>query len=352
MKIPIIDLSRRHAVIGAEAEERVLEVLRSGRLIGGPVVAEAEAMAAQLFNRTHGLGVNSGTDALIIALQTVGVRPGDEVIIPALSFFATAGAVSALGAVPVFVDVLPNATIDPNKAKEAITSKTRAIVPVHLYGNMASAPACDIPIVDDAAQGVGGTPARSIGHLSAVSTYPTKTWGGAGDGGFIVGSDEILMNRARSLANHGMIGIPNHHVHYDGAIGRNTRLDPVQAAVLLAQKQHLQGWILKRQENARWYDDALPSGVTPLPRTEGSPVHQYIVQTGNRDLVLAKLNQAGVGAAVYYPKPMNQQPAFAVSATTPMADEISKRIIALPVNEHLRDDERTTIMNALHDAVR
>ena len=122
MKIPIIDLSRRHAVIGAEAEKRVLEVLRSGRLIGGPVVAEAEAMAAQLFNRTHGLGVNSGTDALIIALQAVGVRPGDEVIIPALSFFATAGAVAALGAVPIFVDVLPNATIDPNKAKEAMTS--------------------------------------------------------------------------------------------------------------------------------------------------------------------------------------------------------------------------------------
>ena len=153
MKIPIIDLSRRHAVIGADAEKRVLAVLRSGRLIGGPVVAEVEKMAADLFKRDHGLGVNSGTDALIIALQAVGVRHGDEVIIPALSFFATAGAVASLGAIPIFVDVLPDATMDTRKAENAITSKTRAIVPVHLYGNMASAPDCDIPIVDDAAQG-------------------------------------------------------------------------------------------------------------------------------------------------------------------------------------------------------
>ena len=352
MKIPIIDLSRRHAVIDADAEERVLTVLRSGRLIGGPVVAEVEDMAAALFQRTYGLGVNSGTDALIIALQTVGVRPGDEVIIPALSFFATAGAVATLGAKPIFVDVLSDATLDPQAAKDAITSKTRAIVPVHLYGNMAEAPACDIPIVDDAAQGVGGTPARSIGQLSAVSTYPTKTWGAAGDGGFIVGSDEALMARARSLANHGMVGKPNHHVHHDGAIGRNTRLDPVQAAILLAQKPHLSAWVSKRQENAVWYDTALPDGVTPLPRSPGSPVHQYIIQTDNRDVVLAKLNAAGVGAAVYYPKPMNQQPAFNLPANTPVADAISQRIIALPVNEHLRDDERVAIMNALHDAVR
>lgn len=352
MTIPIIDLTRRHAIIGAATESAVIDVLRSGRLVGGPVVAKAEAMAADLFGREHAVGVNSGTDALIIALQAVGVRPGHEVIIPALSFFATAGAVVALRATPVFVDILANATMDPNAAVNAITDRTAAIVPVHLYGNLAASPECTLPIVDDSAQGVGGTPVRSTGQLSAVSTYPTKTWGGAGDGGFIIGTDEELIARVRSLANHGMTGRANHHIAHDGAIGRNSRLDPIQAAVLLVQKPYLSDWITKRRANAAWYDTSLPNGVTPLPRDDGSPVHQYIIQTDNRDRVLKRLNEAGIGAAIYYPIPMNQQPAFNVPATTPIADAISARILALPVNEHLRDDERVRVMDALHDAVR
>lgn len=352
MPIPIVNLSRRHQAAQQEIESRVLKVLRTGSYIGGEIVAEAEREVAKRFDRATGIGVNSGTDALIIALQAVGVRAGDEVIMPTLSFFATAGSVCALGATPVCVDVKEDATMCPIAAANAVTEKTTALVPVHLYGNMAKCPDLGVPVVDDSAQAIGGTPARSLGLLSTVSTYPTKTWGGAGDGGFIVGDNQDLVQKCRALANHGLTGVPNHHSAIDGAIGRNSRLDAIQAAVLMGQAHLLDQWIARRRNIADRYDNALPAGVTSLPRSPGSPVHQYVIKTNHRDQVLARMRDQGIGCAIYYPTPMHKQPALNIPAHTPVADELVQQIMVLPVNAHLTDDEVGQVIQALHSAVR
>lgn len=352
--IRIADVAGRHALIGEEVERRVIEVLRSGRYIGGPVVAEAEAAAARWFDRKGAVGVNSGTDALILALQAVGVRPGDEVIIPALSFFATAGAVCAAGATPVICDVRPDATIDLTSAAEAQSSKTTAVVPVHLYGTQAHRPDLGVPVVDDAAQAIGGIPSRSNGDLSSVSTYPTKTWGAAGDGGFVVGDDPELLTRVRRIANHGMRGVPHEHHTIEGLVGRNTRLDAIQAAVLLAQEARLGEWADKRRAHAARYDAELPDSVRPLDRGEGSPVHQYVALVDDRASVLTRLEELGVHAGAYYPMPMHHQAALAGrcrATPTPNADHIAAHCIALPVHERLTPEEIGKVITAMHRAV-
>lgn len=354
MPIRIANPAARHALLAEEVERAVLEVLRSGRYVGGPVVAQAEAECARRFGRAGAVGVNSGTDALILALQAVGVRPGDEVILPALSFFATAGAVCALEAVPVIVDVREDATLDPEAARKARTARSKAVVPVHLYGTTAQRPDLDLPIVDDSAQAIGGQPPGSYGALSAVSTYPTKTWSAAGDGGFVVGDDPVLLDRVRRLSSHGLHGTPNLHEAVQGAVGRNSRLDAIHAAVLLAQAPRLDAWIDRRRALAARYDAALPEGVRPVPRDEGSPVHQYVVLVEERERVIEALVSDGIMPTAYYPRTLGQQPALADRAVVhacPVAEAIAARALALPVHERLSDEEADAVMAALHDAV-
>lgn len=346
--IRMADPGARHREVADAVESRVLEVLRSGRWVGGPVVTEAEAEAARAFGRAGAVGVNSGTDALMLALQAVGVRPGDEVIVPALTFFATAGAVCGVGAVPVVVDVGDDGCIDPDAARAARTPRTRALVTVHLFGTMAAAPDLGVPVVDDAAQAVGGLPPRARGALTAISTYPTKTWGAAGDGGFVIGDDPELLGRVRRLANHGMDGVPHHHPSVEGVVGRNTRLDAVQAAVLLGHAPRVPDRVARRRAIAARYDAALPPLLRPLPRDEGSPVHQYAVLAADRDRVRSALAELGIETAIYYPTPLHLQPALAArAARCPVAERLCGELLAVPVHEGLDDADVGRVVDAL-----
>lgn len=351
-EIRLIDLARRHAEAAPDVEARVLEVLRGGRYVGGPVVQRAEARVASWFGRAGAVGVASGTDALILALQAVGVRPGDEVVVPALSFFATAGAVCRLGAVPVVVDVREDGCLDPDAARRALTPRTRAVVPVHLFGNLAEAPELGVPVVDDAAQAVGTEPAASLGALTALSVYPTKTWGAAGDGGFVLGEPELL-DRVRALGNHGA-SEPHVHEAVDGVVGRNSRLDAIQAAVLLGHADHVARRVAARRANAAWYDAHLPPAVGRLPRHPGSAVHVHAVLVERRDAVREALRRRGIETAAHYPRPLHAQAALrgAVAHPTPVADHLCARLLALPVHSGLSRADLERVAEALGEACR
>lgn len=334
MRIPFVDLVARHAEVADAVEDGVLAVLRSGRWNGGPVVGEAEAIAAARLGRRGAVGVGSGTDALMLALQAVGVGPGDEVIAPAVTFFATAGAVRAIGADVVIADIGEDGLLDAESARSVLGPRTRAVIPVHLYGNVAPAPDLGVTVVDDAAQAIGADPAPGCGVLTTLSTYPTKTWGSAGDGGFVAGDDQALLDRVRRLGNHGAV---EPHVHHaiEGRIGRATRLDAVAAAVLVAHASALDARIGRRRALARRYDAGLPGWATPAPRTPGSAVHQYCIRCSGmpRDAVSAGLAARGIATAVYYPKPLHHQPALAGvrAAPTPVADAWCADVLALPI---------------------
>lgn len=345
--IRLADPVGQNARVAAAIEARVLAVLRSGRWIGGEQVAEAEQIAAGLFDRRAAVGVNSGTDALMLALQAVGVRPGDDVIVPAVSFFATAEAVIAIGARPVFADVRDDGCLDPADAARVRTISTAAIVAVHLYGTLCEAPDLGVPVVDDAAQAVGGAPPRAIGALTAVSTYPTKVWGACGDGGFVLGDDEVLVDRVRRLANHGM-GDPHDHHRVDGAIARNSRLDAVQAAALCASAADLPLRLARRRAIAAAYDAQL--SVRIVPRDAGSPVHVYAIRSPDRDRVRAALLARGVEAGVYYPRPMHLQPAIGgVAGTCPVAEALCAEVLALPVHAGLSDADVDAVIAAVRE---
>lgn len=347
--IALTDIRARHRGVADRVERRVLEVLRSGRYVGGPVVAEAEACAARWFGRAGAVGTASGTDALILALQAVGVGPGSEVIVPALTFFATAGAVCAVGARPVIADVDARGCLDPAAAAAAETARTAAAVPVHLFGSCAEPPSVACAVVDDAAQAVGADPPASTGALSAVSTYPTKTWGGAGDGGFVVGDDPELLDRVRRLGRHGTTE-PNVHHPVHGAVGRNSRLDAVQAAVLLGHEEAIAARVARRRAIAARYDASLPPGLRALPRDPGSPVHQYVVLASHRTELVARLTAAEVQWAIYYPRTLGDQPALAhaVVHPTPVADHLCAQMLALPAHAGMTDEQVDRVLEVLH----
>jgi dTDP-4-amino-4,6-dideoxygalactose transaminase len=347
--VPMVDLEMRHLEVADEVERRVRDVLRSGRYVGGPVVAEVEAFAARLCERTSAVATSSGTDALALALTALGVGPGDEVIVPALTFFATAGAVALAGAQPVVVDVREDGLLDPDAASKALTNKTRATIPVHLFGSPAPDPNLDVPVLDDAAQAAGLGRRGSFGTLTALSTYPTKTWGGAGHGGFVVGDDPELLDRVRSLGRHGADDADRHH-SVAGRIGRNASMNAVQAAVLLVHGQQLTRRIERRRTLARRYDSGLPTGLRPLPRGPGCTLQQYCVMAEDRAAVTAALDKARIGWRVYYPRPLSQQPALqqAVLHPTPTAAWLCDRLLALPCHGGMSDQDADRVLEALH----
>jgi len=341
------DLRGRYAGSAQDIEASVMRVLQSGHYVGGPFVKQAETAVAQHFNRAFAVGVNSGTDALVLSLQALGVQPEDEVILPALTFFATAGAVCSIGAIPKLVDVREDGCIDPELVLSAITSKTRAVIPVHLYGTRAELPAMDIPIVDDAAQAIGGSPPRSMGALTAISTYPTKTWGGIGDGGFVTGDNPILEQHIRQLANHGITQTPQTYERVMGHIGRNSRLDAIQAAALTAQLPRLNDRIVRRRAISSRYDQEIHSAARPLPRDPGSPVHQYPVRVQHRDYIRSRMAEENIETAVYYRKALSQQPALGSTESAPIAEQLAAEILCLPVHSGLSDHQVTRILTTL-----
>jgi dTDP-4-amino-4,6-dideoxygalactose transaminase len=345
------DLAHRHAEAAEAIEARVLDVLRSGRWIGGPVVEEAEQRVATAFQREAAVGVASGTDALILGLQAIGVQPGDEVVLPALSFFATAGAVCALGAIPRIVDVDERGLLDTAALEAIDASRVRAVLPVHLFGNRCTAQRLGLETLDDAAQAIGCTPAASFGSATAVSTYPTKLASGGGDGGFVVG-DRRVVDRVRKLGRHGAVG-PHLHERVNGHVGRNSRLDAVAAAVLLGHLQTLPDRIRRRQAAAAHYDACMAEPYRPLRRDAHSPVPSYVViapDADHREALRTHLDAHGVDSTVYYPRPLHRQPALVgriPDTHCPVADDLVTRVLAIPVHAGLSDDDITRVGAAL-----
>jgi dTDP-4-amino-4,6-dideoxygalactose transaminase len=338
--IPFVDL-RPDASLAAELEAAATRVLRSGRYVLGPEVEAFEREVAQFLGVPHAVGVSSGTDALIVSLLSLGVGAGDEVIVPAFGFIATPEAIVRVGARPVFVDIEPRSFhLDPARVDAALTPRTKAIVVVHLFGRCVDleplarlAAARGLKVVEDAAQAIGARSGRGMAgaqaDVAAFSFFPTKTLGALGDGGLVTTSDERLAARARSLRVH---GISSHDEFAE--IGGNFRLDALQAALLRVKLQRLPATLAERRALAHIYASALADAPLDLPRlSDDDTFNPYVVRVhGDRDALRARLSAAGIETAIYYPKSLTQQPAFAPwRVPTPEADRAAREVLALPL---------------------
>lgn len=346
--IPFVDLVSRHSLVAAQVEANVLEVLRSGHYIGGPFVSQLETEIAERCGRAHGVGVASGTDGLILALAALGVGAGDEVIVPAISFVATASAVLCLGAVPVVVDVLPDRPLmDPVAANAAVCDRTAAVVPVHLFGDAAPPLNVTVPVVDDAAQAMGRVGAVGAGQACVLSFYPTKVLGGAGDGGMVLTDDEAMARALRSLANHR--GMPNSGV---GHRGTNSRLDALQAAVLLGHLPALDERIRRRRAIARRFDAV--AGTMAIARDPESPVTVCAFRHPDRAAVCATLAELGVETRLYYSNTLASHPAVAQSVRCAGAltngERFANEAFAVPCYAGLSEASVDRICRALERA--
>ena len=370
--VPLIDLKAQYTgELRDELRAAVDRVLESQRFILGPEVEGLETEAAEYCGAGHGIGVSSGTDALLVALMALNVGPGDEVVTTPFSFFATAGVIWRLGARPVFVDIEPETfNLDPAKLEAAITPRTRAIMPVHLFGQTANmepinAVACGsgeagVPVVEDAAQAIGadyrGRRAGTLGALACFSFFPTKNLGGFGDGGLVTTDDPDLAGRVRSLRNHGFA-----EKYYNREVGGNFRLDALQAAVLRVKLRHLESWHEARRRNATRYARLFEKAGLTAP---GSPVkppveaghgrhiyHQYVVRCERRDELQAFLGERGIGSAVYYPVALHLQECFRelgfVEGDFPAAEQAAKEVLALPVYPELEATQQEAVADAV-----
>ncbi len=370
MKVPLLDLTAQYAAIRKELDEAVARVVRSQRFVLGPVVEACEEAFARYVGARHGIGVSSGTDALLLALMAEGIGPGDEVVTTPFSFFATAGVIARVGATPVFADVDPvTLNIDPARVAERITERTRAIIPVHLFGQMAEmAPIMEaarergIAVIEDAAQAIGarheGHRAGSVGDYGCFSFFPTKNLGGWGDGGLVVTNDARRAERLRALRVHGEATRYHHRL-----VGGNFRLDALQAAVLLAKLPHLDGWTAARIANAALYTRLLGPAADrcgdrlQLPRvvTGHHVFNQYVIRVADRDRVRSELDAAGVGTAIYYPIPLHLQECFADlgygPGDLPASECAAGRVLALPVFPELTEAQIRYVAQAISAAV-
>ena len=352
---PILDLKAQLQSYRQNALEEIIEVMDQQAFILGPKVKAFENELGQFLNLPPVVGVSSGTDALLVALMALNIGVGDEVIVPAKSFFATAGVVSRLGATPVFIDVDPHTfNIREEEVRAAITSKTKAIIPVHLFGQMSDlgslyqTPRDQRPaIIEDAAQALGsklnGVHTGHHGDLCCTSFFPSKNLGGFGDGGAVYGSDEDLLEQIRILRVHG--SKPKYHHHF---VGGNFRLDAIQAAVLKVKLPFLDQWAEARRENAdlytslfQHYDLVSPDLLLPPVRLESMThvYNQYVIRTPRRDELKAHLAEQGIGTMIYYPSPLHTQPCFSdlgyQEGQFPHAEKACKEVLALPVYPEL-----------------
>ena len=365
MRVPFVDLVVQQAEVAAEVLSLWQRILEAAAFVGGEQVDSFERDYASFTGVRHCVGVANGTDALELALRAVGVEPGGDVIVPVNTFIATAEAVSRIGAVPVFVDV------DPDAVAAAVTPRTQAIVPVHLFGQVAPvdellpiAQGHGIPIVEDNAQAQGATVVSSstgiarrtgsLGTISATSFYPGKNLGAAGDAGAVTTDDADLAHTVRELGAHGSTV---RYVH--NRIGMNSRLDALQAAVLAAKLKRLDGWNTMRRGAASRYGELLADveGVRPPTLRPGSVdvCHLYVVQVADRDRVLAELGAAGVGAAIHYPTPLHLTAAYASLeyrvGQFPVAEAAASRILSLPMFPHLTAEQQAYVSDSLRKSV-
>jgi dTDP-4-amino-4,6-dideoxygalactose transaminase len=361
--IPILDLQPEIEALWDELNAAFQRVLRSGQFIGGPEVEAFESEVAAYLGVEHAVGVNSGTDALVIGLRALGVGPGDEVITTPFSFFATAESISAVGATPVFADAdersfnLDLATVEP-----LITERTRAILPVHLYGRpaemtalLALAEQYGLRVVEDCAQSCGaryeGRQTGTLGDVGAFSFFPSKNLGGFGDGGLLATDNCAVAEQARMLRAHG-----GRRKYHNELVGYNSRLDAIQAALLRVKLPHVDAWNAARHEAARRYE-ALLAGVggLVLPEVpEGHVFHQYTVRVldGRRDAVAEALAAGGVGTMVYYPVPQHALPVYAgLGARCPVAERLAGEVLSLPMGPHLTEGVQERIAEAVRVAL-
>ena len=357
--VPLMDLLSMHREIAAEVEQGFAEVLATGAFVNGRPVAAFEAEFAAYSGRRHCVGTANGTDAVELALRAAGVEPGQEVVIPANTFVATAEAVHRIGAVTVCVDVTEDTLlIDPAAIEAAITTRTAAVIPVHLFGQLAPMAAIrdlavrhGLVVIEDAAQAQGATQdGAGIGtatFAAATSFYPGKNLGAYGDAGAVVSDDPVAMARMRRIGNHGS---DRKYVHEE--FGFNSRLDTLQAVVLRAKLLRLDGWNVQRRQAADRYTRLLAgSGViTPITAAGNEHVwHLYVVRVPERDAVVAGLNAAGVGAAIHYPVPVHGQPAFAGSAPqgAPITDRVAGEILSLPLFPGITEQQQQRVVDVL-----
>jgi dTDP-4-amino-4,6-dideoxygalactose transaminase len=352
MPVPLLDLKAQHALIKNDVVAEMLRVVDDQTFILGPAVERLERAVGELSRTKHAIGCASGTDALLLAFRALDIARGDEVITTPFTFFATAGTIHNVGATPVFADIEPETfNLDPALAAAAVTARTKAVVPVDLFGQMAEIERFaermpGIPIVEDAAQSIGAC--RTIGGrevmageaatIGTLSFFPTKNLGGYGDGGMMVTQDDALATRLRRLRVHG-----GAREYYHDEVGYNSRLDTIQAAVLLAKLPHLKGWSGRRREHARFYDEALanvPGIRTPLVRPENESIfNQYTIRADRRDALAAHLKKKGIGTKVYYPLPLHLQPCFAYlglkQGRYPESERAAAEVISLPIYPEL-----------------
>ncbi|GBF06709.1 glutamine--scyllo-inositol transaminase [Deinococcus aerius] len=342
-RIPILDLSPEIDELWDELNAAIQRVMRSGHFIMGPDVLAFEQEAAAYLGVKHAVGVNSGTDALIIGLRALGIGPGDEVITTPFTFFATAESISSVGATPVFADIDPRTyNIDPARIREQITPRTRAIMPVHLYGNpcamdeiMAIAEEHGLLVIEDCAQSFGarykGKQTGTIGHVGAYSFFPSKNLGAFGDGGLLVTNDDRVAELARMLRAHG-----SRKKYHNEMLGYNSRLDTIQAAILRVKLPHIDRWNKGRRQVAATYNELLkdvPGIVTP-ELSEGHVFHQYTIclTEADRDEVQQRLEEQGIGTMVYYPVPQNELPIYKnMNAPVKNSLSTSKMVLSLPI---------------------
>lgn len=363
MAVPLLDLTRQYRTLRDEMRAVLDDVCDSQRFILGPQVEAFEREAAAALTSAHAVGVSSGTDALLVALMALDVGPGDEVVLPTFTFFATAGVVSRLGAKPVFVDVDPrDYCIDPAQVAAAMSDRTKAVIPVHLFGQSAdldavTAAAGGVPILEDCAQSWGATyhdrVGGSIGAMGAFSFFPSKNLGGFGDGGLVTTDDSTLAQKLRELRMHGQSGPYLHPT-----VGGNFRLDALQAAILRVKLPRVASWIEGRRDNACRYAGLFASAgldgiITPPAAIEGRghTYNQYVIRAPRRDELRANLSERGIGCAVYYPLPLHLQPCFAGlgyrEGDLPVSEQASKDVLALPVFPELSEAELFEVVDAI-----
>ena len=370
MKVPLLDLTAQYASIRGEIEAALAPVVASQRFVLGPEVEACEEAVARYSGCRYGIGVSSGTDALLVALMAEDIGPGDDVVTTPYSFFATAGVIARLGATPVFADIDPvTLNIDPGHLATCVTPKTRAIIPVHIFGQMADmgpimeiAESHGLVVIEDAAQAIGaehgGRRAGSTGHYGCFSFLPAKNLGCFGDGGMVVTNDAARADRVRALRVHGE-EVQYHH----GVVGGNFRLDALQAAVVRAKLPHLDGWSEARRANAARYGSLLGDLARektsrlppPAPVPDRHVFNQYVIRTRERDRVRARLTAAGIGTAVYYPLPLHLQECFSGLGYTkgdlPESERAAEHALALPIYPELADTRIDYVAGTLGSAL-
>ncbi len=368
--VPMLDVSRQNGPLRADIDAAIGSVCASGAYVHGPACREFESAIADYCGTKYAVGCASGSDSLLLALMAIGLGPGDEVVLPSFTFFATAGAVWRLGAKPVFADILPDTfNIDPQDVARKITLSTKAIMPVHLFGQCAdmrslsaiAKEAGGIPIIEDAAQAIGaeyfGSRAGALGTFGCFSFYPTKNLGGFGDGGIITTNDESAAEQLRVLRDHGQY--PRYH---HSVVGVNSRLDTMQAAILNVKLPHLDGWSAGRDRNAERY--AAEFSKFSLGDRLGIPIvaegcrsvwNQYTVRVteDRRDEMQQYLAAQQIGSAVYYPIPLHLQECFAElgyqEGSLPVTEQAAKEVLSLPIFAELEQKELAQVIQSVGD---